>query len=96
VTHDAPDGAVSLRAMSDPAEWRAHPFLFVVRGGDGAAAELGVMFDAFGLYGWTGFSATVFLSDLTPLPATPDELAGTPRETFDTLEELLAAGWRAE
>jgi hypothetical protein len=82
--------------MSDPARWPSHPFLFVVRDGDSENTEFGVMFDAFGLYGWTGFSATVFLSELVPLPATPTELAAVPRATFDTLDELLVAGWRVE
>jgi hypothetical protein len=55
--------------------------------------ELGVVFDARGACELTGYSATVFLTNLFALPKTLNEFLNLPKETFDTAEELVDAGW---
>jgi hypothetical protein len=55
--------------------------------------ELGVVFDALGASGLTGFSATVFVTNLFALPKTLSEFLALPHESFDTAEELADAGW---
>ena len=86
----------SLDTMADPATWPAYLFLPVFRDRDPSDPDIGLMFDAFGFAGWAGFSATVFLGSLIKLPTTAEELLAERRETFDTLGELLDAGWRIE
>jgi hypothetical protein len=88
--------AASLAVMADPAGWPVYPFLPVVRAHGRDLPAFGLMFDAFGFAGWTGFSATVFLGGLIDLPVTAAGLAAESRETFDTLAEVLDAGWRVE
>ncbi len=91
-----PDPLVRHRLiLATPATWPVWPFLPVVRrtGGD---EELGVLFDAFGLCRLTGFSASVFLTNLFTLPPSLLELLALPKEVFDTPEELVAAGWRVD
>ena len=53
------DCARHLLLITTPALWPAWPFLPVVRRTPGAE-DLGVMFDARGVCGRTGYSATVF------------------------------------
>jgi hypothetical protein len=71
------------------------PFLPLVRR-TGRTEELGVLFDAWGSLDLTGYSATVFLTNLLTLPPTFRKLIALPREVFDTAEVLLAAGWRVD
>jgi hypothetical protein len=78
-----------------PALWPAWPFLPVVRRSRGHE-ELGVLFDALGACELTGFSATVFLSNVFELPPTVAGLLALPREVHDTADELVAAGWRVD
>jgi hypothetical protein len=40
-----------------------------------------------------GYSATVFLTNLFILPATEEAFLKLPKESFDTAEEMAAAGW---
>ena len=88
--------AASLAVMADPGCWPVYPFLPVVRDDPNGLTDFEVMFAAFRFAGWTGFSATVFLDGLVDLPDTPAGLLALPRETFDTLAEVLDAGWRVE
>ncbi len=78
--------------LTAPALWPHWPFLPVVRRRPGRAEELGVVFDARAA-GLTGYSATVFVTNLFLLPADLPAFLALPHETFDTAEELTAAGW---
>lgn len=84
-----------LRVITTPPVWAAWPFLPLVRHTDNVV-ELGILFDARGAAGLTGYSATVFRANLFALPATLAALLALPRDAFDTAEELLAAGWRLD
>ncbi|OWK39989.1 hypothetical protein FRUB_05879 [Fimbriiglobus ruber] len=55
-----------------------------------------MLFDARGVCGRTGFSATVFRTNLFDLPPTVDRLFALPREVFDSGEDLVRAGWRVD
>jgi hypothetical protein len=91
-----PDPLVRHRLiLSTPATWPVWPFLPVVRRTN-SVEELGVLFDAFGLCRLTGFSATVFFTNLFTLPPSLPALLALPKEVFDTPEELVAAGWRVD
>ena len=84
-----------LAWLTSPARWPLWPFLPVVRRrGDGL--DLGVLFDAGRALGRTGYSATVFRVNLFLVPRHLDALLALPKETFDTAEEVLAAGWRVD
>ena len=89
------DLARHLWLVTTPAAWPAWPFLPVVRLARGAV-ELGLMFDARGLCGLTGYSAAVFACDLSAVPPTVDELLALPREVFDCGEDVIRAGWRVD
>jgi hypothetical protein len=80
--------------VSTPALWPLWPYLPVVRRSHGAE-ELGVVFDARAA-GLTGYSTTVFLTNLFALPPTFAAFLALPHETFDGAEELAAAGWRVD
>ncbi len=80
--------------VATPSLWPAWPFLPVVRRSKGQE-ELGVMFDSR-FAGVTGYSATVFATNLFVLPATLNQFLALPHETFDTAEELADAGWRVD
>ncbi len=91
-----PDPLVRHRlVVSTPAVWPVWPFLPVVRRCRGEE-ELGVLFDAFGMCGLTGFSAAVFFTNLFTLPPSLPQLLALPKEVFDTPDELVAAGWRVD
>jgi hypothetical protein len=92
-----PDPLVRHRlVLATPAAWPVWPFLPVVRRRDGADEELGVLFDAVRAVGLTGFSATVFRTNIFTLPPTLAGLLALPREVYDTADELVAAGWRVD
>ena len=80
--------------LSSPALWPHWPFLPVVRRSRGRE-ELGVVFDARSA-GVTGYSATVFLTNLFLLPGEFAAFLALPHETFDGAEELAAAGWAVD
>ncbi|WP_439628579.1 hypothetical protein [Gemmata sp.] len=84
-----------MRIITTPAVWVAWPFLPLIRTTPNGV-ELGVMFDAMGTVGRTGFSATVLFANLFNLPPTVDQLLELPREVFDYAEELIQAGWRVD
>ncbi len=81
----------TLLFLTSPALWPAWPFLPVVRRACGRE-ELGVVFDARAA-GLTGYSATVFLTNLFMLPPDLAAFLALPHETFDTAEELIGGGW---
>ena len=81
----------TLLFLTNPALWPAWPFLPVVRRTRGRE-ELGVVFDARAA-GLTGYSATVFLTNLFMLPPDLAAFLALPHETFDTAEELIGGGW---
>ena len=78
--------------LTRPSLWPAWPYLPVVRRRRGVE-ELGVLFDFRGTSGRTGYSATVFVTNLFLAPADELELLLLPREVYDTPEELADAGW---
>jgi len=80
--------------LTTPALWPMWPFLPVVRRTAGFE-ELGVVFDARAA-GLTGFSSTVFLTNVFALPSDLAAFLALPREVFDTSDELAAAGWRVD
>jgi hypothetical protein len=84
-----------LLFITTPALWPTWPFLPLVRRTRGEQ-ELGLLFDALGTSGRTGYSATVFAANLFLLPSTFEEFLALPKEVFDTTEELLAAHWRVD
>jgi hypothetical protein len=86
----------SLALITRPGQWPWYPFLPLVRHRPGGADDLGVLYDARGVGNRTGYSATVFLQNVLLLPATEAELLTDPREVYDTLAELLDAGWRVD
>jgi hypothetical protein len=85
----------NLLLMGCPALWACWPMLPLVRRCRGKE-ELGLLFDALRVNGTTGFSATVFEGNLFLLPPTVEEFLKLPRETYDTPDEVFAAGWRVD
>jgi hypothetical protein len=89
------DFARHLWFATTPALWPAWPFLPVTRHGRGVT-DLGLMFDARGACGLTGYSAAVFVCNMYDLPPTLDQFLALPKEVFDAAEELIRAGWRVD
>jgi hypothetical protein len=88
--------ARTLHFLTHRAGWPLWPFLPVVRRRPGRAEELGVVFDALGACDLAGYGATVFLTNVFALPTGLDRFLALPRETFDTPEEVAAAGWAVD
>lgn len=91
--------------MSYPQHWPDWPFLPLVRGDTSDplvldAYEVGVLFDVFHLHGqqWRvpGYSATVFKQNKNWLPELILDVLYLPQEQYDTIEEVLIAGWRPD
>lgn len=80
--------------LSAPALWELWPFLPVVRR-RGGREELGVVFDARAA-GLTGYSSTVFLTNVFALPDDLSAFLALPREAFDSSDGLAVAGWRVD
>ena len=80
--------------LSTPALWAHWPFLPLVRRQDGHE-ELGVVFDARAA-GLTGYSSTVYFTNLFLLPTEFEQFLALPHETFDSSEELASAGWSVD
>ncbi|MBP3956875.1 hypothetical protein J8F10_16510 [Gemmata sp. G18] len=89
-----PDRDRTLLVLTAPVLWPHWPFLPVVRRTRGTE-ELGLVFDARTAR-LTGYSATVFRTNLFALPARLDAFLALPKEVFDGAEELVDAGWRAD
>jgi hypothetical protein len=87
-------GPRDLLFLANPRLWQHWPLLPVVRYREGAAEpELGVLYDLGGACGLYGHRCTVFKTNLYLLPESLDEFLALPREVFDTVEEIAAAGW---
>jgi hypothetical protein len=82
--------------MSTPALWAAWPMLPLVRRHADGSHDCGLMYDCRGAPRLAGLAATVFVANLFLLPKTLGEFLRLPRETFDTFEEVIAAGWRVD
>lgn len=77
-----------------PRLWRTWPFLPVVRPApDGNGQQCGVLYDARGMSGTYGYSATIFIANLFLLPPTEAEFLALPRIVYDTADEIADAGW---
>jgi hypothetical protein len=86
--------ARDLLYFAHPKLWPHWPFLPLTRQAPEAKEpELGVLYDARGISGLNGFSATVFLVNLLLLPATEAEFLDLPKQVYDTFEELADDGW---
>lgn len=86
----------NLLFLSSPSLWPNWPYLPVMRRRPGQTEEYGVMFDAMTAISLTGYSATVFLTNLFGLPQRVEDLLALPKEVFDRPEEIEAAGWRVD
>jgi len=83
--------------MQNPQLWSKWPFLPLIRPSPtGEEPQLGVLYEAREVSGTYGFSATVFLVNLFMLPPTEAQLFGSPKCVYDTLDELLTAGWTVD
>ncbi len=81
--------------LRSPHLWPTWPFLPVIRDPpDGGRQQLGVLYDVFHATGRCGFSSTVFLANIFGLPDTEEAILALPRCTYDTVEEMIADGWR--
>ena len=85
--------ARDLFYFTHPHYWPTWPFLPVVRRHADGELECGLLFDLLHLRGRTGYSCAVFLANIFQMPPTEDEFLALPKETFDTPEEMAAAGW---
>jgi hypothetical protein len=88
--------ARNLLYLARPALWPTWPYLALVRRRPGRDEEYGLLYDAYNLSGKTGYSATVLLSNIFQVPTTEEELLALPHETYDSPEEIYAAGWRVD
>ena len=85
-----------LLYVSTPALWPQWPMLPVVRRHPDGSYDCGLMYDCRGAPRLAGLAATVFLANLFLLPRSLDEFLQLPRETYDTFDEVVAAGWRVD
>ena len=81
--------------LTNPDLWPLWPFIPVVRRCSGEE-ELGVVYDARQAVDLTGYSATVFITNMFTLPDKFKEFLKLPKEVFDSAEELTEAGWRVD
>ena len=93
---DCHNWQLHLLFMSTPELWVMRPYLPLVRRLPGCEVELGLMYDVFHLNGLTGFGCTVFFANLFLLPPDEDQFLALPKEVYDTVEEIYAAGWRVD
>src|SRR5690349_10866990 len=82
--------------MHTPSLREHWPILPVVRHRNDGAMDTGLMYDTRGAARLAGLAATVFIGNIFLLPKTRDEFLELPKETFDTFEEVVAAGWRVD
>jgi hypothetical protein len=91
-----PATARDLLSLRNPSLWKHWPFLPLVRRRPGCELECGVLYDCWTVARRGGFSATAFLCSIFELPRTQDAFLALPKETYDTVEEVAAAGWRVD
>src|SRR4051812_19878672 len=89
-------GQRDLFFFTHPEGWDRWPLLPVVRRHTDGTMDCGVLYDCAHTSGRMGYSGTVFLSNIFLLPETEEALLALPKETFDTPEELLGAGWTVD
>jgi hypothetical protein len=82
----------TIHFLTHPQEWKFWPFLPLIRRSKGRE-ELGVVYDALHAAELPGLSCTVYLENLFLIPTTQTEFLELPHETYDTPDELVAAGW---
>jgi hypothetical protein len=81
--------------LANPELWPHWPFIPVVRRRS-EEEEYGVVYDAREAADMTGYTSTVFLTNLFMLPEDLQAFMRLPKEVFDTAEELAEAGWRVD
>jgi hypothetical protein len=86
----------NLLFLANPRLWPQWPFLPVMRRRPGCEEEEGVIYDARGRCNKLGFACTVFLVNFFLRPPIEEAILQLPHETYDTPEELFAAGWTVE
>lgn len=86
----------NLMFLTRPELWPHWPFLPLVRRHQHKEEEYGVLFDALKASELTGYSSTVFLTNLYLMPPKLDDFLEMPRETYDTPEEIVQAGWSVD
>ena len=93
LTRPRPPTARDLLYIRSPHLWSHWPFLPLVRRPKAGEIELGVLADLFGALNLPGYGSTVFLTNLFLLPRRLEDLLALPKETFDTPDEVVGAGW---
>jgi hypothetical protein len=89
--------ARDFRFFADPRLWPVYPFLPLTRRtDDNADFECGLLYDAYGVSGTTGFRSTVFLNNLFTLPPTEAQLLAGPRRSYESFDELADDGWSVD
>lgn len=96
VTADDQERRRNLLYLSQPLLWPVYPFLPLVRRRPDGEQDLGLLFDLMGMYGIPGYAATVFLANLLIVPPKLKDFLTSPKEVFDTPEEVFEAGWRVD
>jgi hypothetical protein len=87
--------ARDLRYFASPAQWPHYPFLPVVRRiANDKERQCGVPYDARGVSGAYGYTATVLLANVFVLPRTEAALLARSKCVYDSLHELADDGWR--
>lgn len=86
----------NLLFLVSPGLWPNWPYLPLVRRHRDKEEEYGVLFDAFTATGKSGFSASVFLTNLYETPDDAEQMLQLPKEVFDTPDEVYASGWRVD
>jgi hypothetical protein len=85
--------ARDLYYLRHPELWPVWPFLPVIRRKPNGEEDVGILYDFAHTSGRTGYSCTVFLTNIVFVPDTVEELLALPKEVFDTMDEVRAAGW---
>ena len=81
--------------LTNPALWPLWPFIPVVRRSSGLEEDA-MVYDARNAVNLTGYSATVFITNLSTMPDKCREFLKLPKEVFVTAEEMADAGWRVD
>ena len=79
--------------MCESWRWPHFPFLPLIRDCS-AEMELGVLVDC--KHFQLGLRPSVFRANLLIMPHTRCRLLSLPREDFDSIDAVLAAGWRVD
>lgn len=89
--------ARNLRYFTTPKLWPTWPFLPVIRrSAEYDETECGLLYDARGVSGLCGHSATVFLCNLFLMPPDEVEFLALPKVIYDLPEEMLDDGWTVD